>query len=95
METASGGHYGIYLLPKMKCMEKFKILVAEGDEDGDEREDLQVGSEDKTLGTGKGNKERNGRNRGILSEDSHELFLKVRHIHRQLGCPCKRVWMKM
>ena len=43
-------------------MKNFRILVAEGEEDGEERENLKSGSEDKTSGTGKGNKERNRRN---------------------------------
>ena len=76
-------------------MKNFRILVVEGEEDGEERENLKIGLEDKTSETGKGNKERNGRNRGILLKESHELFLKLWPIHRQLGHPCKRVWMKM
>ena len=47
-------------------MENFEIVVAEGEEDGEERENLEIGLDDKTPETGKGNKERNGRNRGIL-----------------------------
>ena len=76
-------------------MKNFRILVVEGEEDGEERDNLKIGLEDKKSETGKGNKERNGRNRGIPLEDGYELFLKLRHIHTQLGQPCKRVWIKM
>ena len=61
----------------MKYMEKCKILITEGEEDGEERENFEIGSEDETSGRGKEDKERNGRNRGILPEERHELFLKL------------------
>ena len=51
LETAKGSHYGIDLLPKTKCMEKFEILVAEGAKDDDQNE-----SEDRDSGTGKDNR---------------------------------------
>ena len=71
-------------------MKKLETMVSEGDtEDGD------YDSEDEKVGTGTKNKEKIGRNRDILPKDEHKLFLKMRHIHRQLGHPCKRVWSKM
>ena len=41
------------------------------------------------------NKKRLGRKRSLLPEDEHKLLLKMKHIHRQLGHPCKRVWSRM
>ena len=76
-------------------MKVFEGLVAEGlvagslvvEEESTEAEDDRAEE--------KGNKKRAGRNRKMLPEDEHKLFLKMRHIHRQLGHPCKRVWTKM
>ena len=44
---------------------------------------------------GRRSKARLGRNRKTLPEDGHKLFLKLWHIHRQLGHPCERVWSIM
>ena len=55
-----------------------------------ENDDEDSKEEDHT-GAGMENKKRLGRNRNLLPEDEHKLLLKMRHIHRQLGHPCKRV----
>ena len=91
LTTAEGSHYGIDLLPRTESTRKFETLVAEGDGEDDYRDSDQ---EDKEVAV-KENKKRTGRNRNLLPEGEHKLFLKMRHIHRQLGHPCKRVWTQM
>ena len=85
---SKGNHYGINMLPKSESMVVFEGLVAEG----------LVAEDDIVEETGEeeqNNRRRVGRNRKLLPEDTHKLFLKMRHIHRQLGHPCKRIWIKM
>ena len=72
-------------------MKKFKTLVA----DGDTENDNQDSNQEDQIGAGMENKKRLGRNRNLLPEGEHKLLLKMRHIHRQLGHPCKRVWSWM
>ena len=91
LATAEGSHYGVYMLPKTDSMKKFETLVADGDIESVDHDQDQ---EDQT-GAGTENKKRLGRNRNLLPKDEHKLLLKMRHIHRQLGHPCKRVWSKM
>ena len=88
---AEESHYGVDMLPKTDSMKKFEILVADGDTEGVDHDKDQ---EDQTE-TSTENKKRLGRNRKLLPEDEHKLLLKMRHIHRQLGHPCKRVWSRM
>ena len=89
--TAEGSHYGIDLLPRTESTRKFETLVAEEESEDDDR---NSDKEDKEV-SAKETKKRTGRNRTLLPEGEHKLFLKMRHIHRQLGHPCKRVWIKM
>ena len=86
-----GSHYGVDMLPKTDSMKKFETLIANRDTENDNQDSNQ---EDQT-GAGTENKKIIGRNRNLLHEGEHKLLLKMRHIHRQLGHPCKRVWSRM
>ena len=96
--TSKCDHYGLYILPKSEIMEVFEGLVAKGGVESEKEDDQQQSGEEKDSEEQIGrrrSKSKLGRNRQMLPEDEHKLFLKLRHIHRQLGHPCDRVWSTM
>ena len=78
---AQCGHYGLKLLPQSRQMERFEALVARGQEEGELSREGEIEQEQEEVERKMRSQKKLGKNRGMLLDDSHKLFLKLRHIH--------------